>query len=387
MKEKICIIGQSGGPTAVINASLYYLVKEAKNAGFNKIYGMFYGIEGLLQEKIIRLDFLLDCGKLDKIVNRPSSFLGSCRFKLNSFKDKSNLICILEKLYITDMFYIGGNDSMDTILQLSLCAREFGSKINFIGIPKTIDNDLIGTYYCPGYLSACKYILTSLEEIYLDSNVYDDKSVTIVELMGRDTGWLAASASLLNTAEQKKVDLIYLPEIAFDLKYFIANIKKLLKNKKHLLVVVSEGIKDEFGNLYSLPQNECEDSFGHNTNTGCGNVLRKYIQKELSIKAKSIELGILQRCAGHIQSEVDIINTQKFAHKAIELSLDNESGVFVGSYIDDNSQLKLNKVDISLVANKTKKVPTDWIDSKNGQISEDYIKYINKIFTYKRLYD
>ena len=298
------IVGQSGGPTSVINSSLAGVFKTAKDRGANKIYGMCNGIKGLLDEKYVDLtDKLNSTMAIDLLKRTPSSALGSCRFKLPDVgKDKETyekIFKILDKLEIKYFFYIGGNDSMDTIDKLSKYAATIKSDIRFMGVPKTIDNDLAITDHTPGYGSAAKFIAATMKEIIRDGHVYDYPTISIVEIMGRNAGWLTAAAALAKSDDCEGVDLIYLPEKVFDIDHFLNKIKELSNSGKSIVVAVSEGIRVADGRfVFELADHvEFVDAFGHKQMSGTAKFLANKITAELGTKARAIELSTLQRCA------------------------------------------------------------------------------------------
>lgn len=383
MKERVCIIGQSGGPTVAINATLAGVIKAAKENGYTKVYGMIHGIEGFLENTITELDVLYEENRLEQLINTPAMYLGSCRFKLDTEDNhtKQAIIDMLISLHITDMFYIGGNDSMDTVYQLSMYATKNKYQINFIGIPKTIDNDLEGTYYTPGYPSACQYVGTTMLEISYDSKIYPEPSVTIVEIMGRDAGWLTASTALLN-AKEKLVDLIYLPEVVFNIDTFVQEVKKVMSTKHHVLIAVSEGIKDETGSYLAISKGGKLDAFGHYSRSGCAQYLKQYLSSKIDSKIKTIELNIMQRCSGHLSNKMDLENSICFGEAAVHFALKNATGIMVGAKVEDN-KIKFIDSKINLVANKVKPFPKEWIDEKNCQIRKAYLDYMIPIMGQK----
>ena len=304
------IYGQSGGPTAVINSSLAGAIEASKEAGVKKIYGMHYGIEGFLNEDIIDLrEHVKDAADISLLRRTPSAFLGSCRYKLPKIEGNEDvyekIFEILEKYDIQYFLYNGGNDSMDTVKMLSDYAQLHNKPQRFMGVPKTIDNDLPVTDHCPGYGSAAKYIATSLKEIITDSDCYGPyrTSVCIVEIMGRHAGWLTAAAALGGN----KPDLIYLPEVSFDPDDFIKRIKKLAETKSSITVAVSEGIKLEDGRFVCELGSSSDklDAFGHKQLSGVGTYLAALISDKTGIKARAIEFSTLQRCASHVVSRTD----------------------------------------------------------------------------------
>jgi len=323
---KKLIVGQSGGPTSVINASLAGVYYEAKKKGF-KVYGMLNGIEGLLQEHIIDLDeYFEDKNNLELLKRTPSSFLGTCRFKLGSIKEHEEtyekVFSILDKHSIDAFIYIGGNDSMDTVESLSDYAKDKKKKQNFIGVPKTIDNDLPITDHCPGFGSACKYIATTLREIIQDNNCYGNTkpTIAIVEIMGRHAGWLTAAASLAKDESSTGVDAIYLPEIPFNIDTFVEETKELLKKKSSIVIAVSEGIKTEDDQFICelTDSNLLVDSFGHKELSGCAEILSKLLKEKLNVKTRAITLSTLQRAAAHLASKTDLEESYRCGMKGAD---------------------------------------------------------------------
>ncbi|MGL5479507.1 MAG: 6-phosphofructokinase [Clostridium sp.] len=379
---KNCIIAQSGGPTSVINSSLCGVLEGNKFFKlYDKVYGGLNGIEGILNNSIVDLTNLNKL-QIEKIKHTPASFLGTCRYKMPSSKTSpmiyEKLISTLNKLDIKAVFYIGGNDSMDTVAKLSKYALENNYDIKFIGIPKTIDNDLFYMDHSPGFISACNYINTSIVETFLDFNSYDNDSIFILETMGRDTGWLAASTCICSYLGNPIVDLIYVPEVPFDSIDFITSVKSLLKTKHKVYIVVSEGIKDKNGNLISKFKYAENDPFGHIELGGVSNRL-KVLLTEAGVKAKirSLELSTLQRCAMHCVSEIDILESFKLGFESLKLSNENMNGFMVAlnrisSY---PYKTKIEKVEAYKVSNKTKYLPSNWINKENNNITTKAYDY------------
>lgn len=388
---KKIIVGQSGGPTSVINASLAGVYFGAKKKGYDKVYGMVNGIEGLLNEKIVDLDdYFQDKNNLELLKRTPSSFLGSCRFKLGSAeKNKENyekIFEILNKHEIDSLIYIGGNDSMDTVESLSDYAKINNKKTNFIGVPKTIDNDLPITDHCPGFGSACKYIATTLREVIQDNNCYGNTkpTVAIVEIMGRHAGWLTSAASLCKDDSCEGVDAIYLPEIPFDLDKFVEDTKKLLEKKSNIVIAVSEGIKtkdDQF--ICELSNsNLLVDSFGHKELAGCAKILCNTLKEKLNIKTRDITLSTLQRAASHLTSKTDLDEAYHCGIKGSELAFSGKSGQMVIMTRVNNNPYKIKYEvfnDIHKIANVEKKIPLEWIDAKNNYVKQELIDYLKPL--------
>ena len=381
---KNIIVGQSGGPTAVINSSVAGVYKKAKEIGIDKVYGMVYGIEGFLKENIIDLGEYLDKEENYELLKRtPSAFLGSCRYKLPKIDGNEEvyekIFSILEKYEIDALFYIGGNDSMDTIKMLSDYAKEHHKPQLFMGIPKTIDNDLPITDHCPGYGSAAKYIATSIKEIIRDNSSFDKtrQTICIVEIMGRHAGWLTAAAALAKGEDCEGVDAIYLPEIDFDLDNFLTNVKSLIKKKASIVIAVSEGLKtkdDKF--VCELGSEDRKvDAFGHKQLSGCAVTLANIIAKETGLKTRAIEFSTLQRAATHIASLTDINEAEMVGMKAVEEANNGKTGMMVIMKRSDNYQITTDTYDIHNIANVEKKVPLEWIDLDNNMMKEDFINY------------
>ncbi|MBQ3307912.1 MAG: 6-phosphofructokinase [Bacilli bacterium] len=388
---KKLIVGQSGGPTSVINASLAGVYYEAKKVGFDKVYGMVNGIEGLLQDRMIDLDdYFSDKNNLELLKRTPSSFLGSCRFKLGNMKDNEKnyekVFEILDKHGINSMIYIGGNDSMDTVESLSDYAILKKKKQNFIGVPKTIDNDLPITDHCPGFGSACKYIATTLREIIEDNNVYGNTkpTVAIVEIMGRHAGWLTSSAALAKDDTCEGVDAIYLPEIPFNVDTFVEETKELLKKKSNIVIAVSEGIKTEDDQFICElgDSNLLTDSFGHKELAGCAEILSKLLKEKLGVKTRSITLSTLQRAAAHLASKTDLDEAYHCGMKGAELAYKGESGkmIIMNRVSSDPYKIKYEVFDdIHKIANVEKKIPLEWIDVDNNNVKQELIDYLKPL--------
>ncbi len=381
---KNIIVGQSGGPTAVINSSVAGVYKKAKELGIDKVYGMVHGIEGFLKENIIDLGEYLDKDENYELLKRtPSAFLGSCRYKLPKIDGNEELyekiFNILEKYKIDALFYIGGNDSMDTIKMLSDYAKEHHKPQLFMGIPKTIDNDLPITDHCPGYGSAAKYIATSIKEIIRDNSSFDKtrQTICVVEIMGRHAGWLTAAAALAKGEDCEGVDAIYLPEIDFDLDEFLTNVKSLIKKKASVVIAVSEGLKTSDGKFVCELGDEDRkvDSFGHKQLSGCAVTLANIIAKETGLKTRAIEFSTLQRAATHLASLTDINEAEMVGMKAVEEANNGKTGMMVIMQRNDNYQITTDTYDIHNIANVEKKVPLEWIDLDNNMMKEDFINY------------
>ena len=385
MKKRNCIVGQSGGPTIAINASLAGIIHKAKNSNeFSNVYGMINGIKGLLEGRYIDLLEEFNTGdKINFLKQTPAMYLGSCRFKLPIYQEEievfTTLFSILEKLEITDFYYIGGNDSMDTVMKLDAYAKSINSDIHFIGIPKTIDNDLMGTDHTPGFGSAAKYVASSILEIVHDSLIYQLQSVTIVEIMGRNAGWLTAAAALARNEYNEAPDLIYLPEVTFNKEKFLEDIRNIFKEKRCVVIAVSEGIKDEHGNFLDDDSKYAKkDAFGHVLHSGTGKLLETLVFKEFQCKVRSIELNVLQRCAMHIGSKTDLNESFVVGQNAVEASLTGKTGQVMGFKRISNTPYTIEYIstDVNKVANLEQKIPTEWINKEGNNITEELYQYL-----------
>ena len=382
-----CIIAQSGGPTSVINSSVVGLVEaNFEHKFFNNVYAGLNGIEGILNENIINLSELTK-EELNLFKHTPSSGLGSCRYKLKDFNESDleykALINILNEFDITAFFYIGGNDSMDTTAKLNEYAKKNSIDIKFIGIPKTIDNDLMYTDHTPGFGSAAKFIATSTLETYLDSTVYTNNGIFILETMGRDTGWLAASASLACLNGKNVVDFIYLPETVFDEIKFIEDVKLKFNKQNHVFIVVSEGIRNKDGAFLSESFSSKErDKFGHAKLGGVSSYLKDIIIKNnITNRVKILELGVLQRCALHCSSKVDFEEASMVGKAALKCAINGLTGYMIGIKRANSSPYKSTTflVEAKEIANKIKYFPTNWINSEGNNITNEAINYLKPL--------
>lgn len=382
MIKKI-IVGQSGGPTAVINSSVAGVYKRAKEVGIEKVYGMVYGIEGFLHENIIDLDdYLNDEHNYELLKRTPSAFLGSCRFKMPKIEGNEEVyekvFEILDKNEIDALFYIGGNDSMDTIKMLSEYAKNNNKRQLFMGIPKTIDNDLPITDHCPGYGSAAKYIATSVKEIIRDNESFGKgrQTVCIIEIMGRHAGWLTAAAALVKGEDSNGVDAIYLPEVPFNLEKFMDNVKDLIEKKSSVVIAVSEGIQTEDGKFVCELESDDKkvDAFGHKQLSGCATTLSNIIAKETGVKTRAVELSTLQRAATHLASLTDINDAEMVGMAGVDAIMDGKTGLMV-IIKRENDVDTTDLYDIREIANVEKKIPQEWIDAENNTLTEEFIKY------------
>ncbi len=405
MLKKNAIVGQSGGPTGVINASLYGIIQEgiARDSQIGTVYGMIHGIEGFLEGWYMDLKAELSKEEQDRLRLTPAAYLGSCRYKLpeDLTADVYPLLFTkLEELNIGYFFYIGGNDSMDTVSKLSHYGRQIDSPIRFVGIPKTIDNDLILTDHTPGFGSAAKYVATTVREIVLDSSVYRQKSITIIELMGRHAGWLTAASVLARFEKGDNPALIYLPERPFSLEQFACDVEREFKKRRSVVVCVSEGIQDlegrflcEYGEeklaacigkeTSAVKDKQKEeallDNFGHKMLTGCGKILERFARKRFGVKVRSIELNVSQRCSGMLASMTDIEEAQKAGQMGVTYALDGENGVMVAFVRSSNKEvyeLDFSPVDVDQICNQEKTVPLSWISQDGNDITDGYVNYV-----------
>ena len=384
------IVGQSGGPTAAINSSLAGVYRTAKDRGAKKVYGMLHGIQGLLKERYIDLsEHITNELDVELLKRTPAAYLGSCRYKLPEIHENRDvyekIFEILNKLEIEAFIYIGGNDSMDTIKKLSDYAIVTGQPTRFVGCPKTIDNDLALTDHTPGYGSAAKYIGTSVKEIIRDGFCleYEKGVVTIVEIMGRNAGWLTGAAALAKGEDCPGPDLIYLPELAFYLEKFSTKIKKLMEKKMSVVVAVSEGIKLEDGRYV------CElgtgvdfvDAFGHKQLTGTASYLANFVAGEVGCKTRAIELSTLQRAASHLASRVDILEAYPVGGAAVKAADEGDSGkmVVIERFSDDPYQSGTEVKDVHKIANGEKLVPRNWVNQEGTYVTEEFITYVKPL--------
>lgn len=382
--KKNCIVAQSGGPTAAINASLAGVVDAAVSSGsFETVYGSLHGIEGILQSEYLDLSSFVKSHpeNLTLLKQTPAMYLGSCRFKLPDVSKDPELYARIfqtfESMEIGAFFYIGGNDSMDTVLKLSHYATLIGSDIRVLGIPKTIDNDLCATDHTPGFGSAAKYIATTLLEVAYDTFIYQPKSVTIVEIMGRDAGWLTASAVLARKEDQPAPHLIYLPETAFSTTQFVLDVKKAIATYSNVIIAVSEGIRDDQGNYISASGSTL-DNFGHVQLNGAGKTLEGIVKQELGVKVRSVEISVLQRCAEHLASATDLDESFSSGAKAVELAIAGKTGQMVTMLRSELEPytIEYSSADIGEIANQAKSVPTEWITPEGNDVTQDMIDYL-----------
>ena len=376
------VVGQSGGPTAAINATLAGVIRgaiEAKNTGtIDNLFGMRNGIEGFLDERMVNLtDIFQNDEDIRALELTPAAALGSCRKKMKSPKDDpetyERLVEIFKKYNIRYFFYIGGNDSMDTVLKLSQYAADHDYEMRVVGVPKTIDNDLMVTDHTPGFGSAAKYVAITMKEILRDVSVYTTKAVTIVEIMGRDAGWLTASAALADP------DLIYLPEVAFDPEAFLESIKEIQKDHPAVLVAVSEGIRFADGRYVGEGLGGRKvDAFGHVALSGAGRVLEDLVKEKIGCKVRSIELNLPQRCAAHVASKTDIDESVSVGSAAVKAAIEGKTAVMmtINRGAGEEYTSYFDSADIAGIANGVKQVPREYITPDGNQITDECKKYL-----------
>ena len=376
-----CVIGQSGGPTSVINSSVLGALETAlDNPSITRVFGMAHGIKGLLNDELYDID-KEDRDELALLRYTPSSALGSCRYKLADpdvdDTDYKRILEIFKKYDIRYFFYNGGNDSMDTCNKVSKYMMKSGYECRVMGIPKTIDNDLFGTDHCPGFASAAKYIATSCMEIYQDARVYDTGMVCIVEIMGRHAGWLAGAAGLA-TAMGAGPDLVYLPETDFDMQKFLADVKRIYDEKGNCLVAVSEGIHYADGSFVSEAKTSATDGFGHAQLGGLAAMLADKVKSELGVKVRGIELSLLQRCAAHCASKTDVDESYMAGKAAVENAVAGKTDFMPGFKCTrgaDGYKCEIELLPLSQVANTEKKVPREWINAEGNGVTQEFIDY------------
>lgn len=383
MSKKNLIVGQSGGPTAVINSSLYGVVSEAlaHPEEIEHVYGMVNGIEGFLNGTTLEFTEALPGEKLEMLKNTPGAYLGSCRYKLPESLDDEvypKLFAKFEEMNIGYFFYIGGNDSMDTVSKLSRYAEKVGSDIIVLGEPKTVDNDLVLTDHTPGFGSAARYVATTVREITIDANVYEKKSVTIIEIMGRHAGWLTAASVLARKYVGDNPLLIYLPEVAFDENEFLAKVEAAFEKNCNVIVCVSEGIHDKEGTfICEYDSSVGVDNFGHKMLAGCGKYLENLVRSKLGVKARSVELNVSQRCSSTMMSAADQQEAVMAGKFGVQAALKGETGKMISFVRESNAPYKLvcGLEDVNEICNKEKGVPLEWITEGGSDIGPEFVEY------------
>ena len=385
---KNVIVGQSGGPTAVINSSLLGVFKTAKDRGADKVYGMVHGIKGLLDRDIVDMSTQIKNDlDMDLLKRTPSSFLGSCRYKLPPVEGNESvyerIFATLKELDIFAFFYIGGNDSMDTIAKLSAYGAKICSPVRFMGCPKTIDNDLAITDHTPGYGSAAKYIAATTKEIIRDGLVYDYPVVSVIEVMGRNAGWLTAAAALAKGEDCEGVDMIFLPERVFDVDKFLRKTGDMLRQNRSLVIAVSEGVKVADGRYVCELADHVDyvDAFGHKQLAGTARYLAGKVAEKYGVKTRAIELSSLQRCAAHITSRIDVTEAFNSAGAAVKAAFEGKTGMVacLKRVSEDPYMCITELAEVDKIANVEKKVPDNWIDEEGTGVMPELIHYIRPL--------
>lgn len=378
-----CLVAQSGGPTVAINSSLAGVIQGAIDSRqFDRVYGSLNGVQGLLNGKLMDLSQKTEEIPMfiELLKKSPSMYLGSCRYQLPDYTDDDAPYAFIfnkfKQFDIGAFFYIGGNDSMDTVAKLSAYAKQINNPIKIIGIPKTIDNDLCVTDHTPGYGSAAKYIASTLLEIGHDTSIYPINSVTIVEIMGRDAGWLTGTSALARNEYNSAPHLIYLPEVPFHETEFIEDVKSALKKYNNIVIAVSEGIKDESGRYISATS-AVEDTFGHSQLSGTGKCLEYIIKQNLQVKVRSVEINILQRSAAHLSSVTDIGEAFRLGMHAVKTAIEGKTGIMVTAVRRTNNPyvVDMGETDVKNVAGLIKHVPREWINERGNDVTQDFIDY------------
>lgn len=379
-------VAQSGGPTAAINASLAGVFRRAAQLPvIGKIYGSINGIEGMINGELTPLDSILTSeNDVELLKKTPSTVLGSCRYKLAAYDPEDsvteseymNIINTFEEYNIKAFFYIGGNDSMDTVMKLDRYCKAVGKDVKIIGVPKTIDNDLPETDHTPGFGSAAKYVATTLQEIIRDSRVYSIQSITIVEIMGRNAGWLTASSCVLRANGEPAPHLIYVPEAfpdGFDTEKFLEDVGAMMKRYRAVIIAVSEGIVPTDREY----EKTGADAFGHTDNSGVAKYLERRCAERFGCKVRSIELNVMQRCSSHIASLTDINEAELIGREAVDCAMDGNSGRMMGFRRISNEPYRVEIVsfDVAQAANKEKYLPENWISPSRSDVTTDALNY------------
>ena len=389
MMKKNLLVGQSGGPTAAINATLAGVLSQAQiSEQIDIVYGAFNGIEGVMQETFVNLtEKIPNTDAIHLLRQTPSAALGSCRYKLKDYnvckEEYQKILDVFRKYNIGYFVYIGGNDSMDTVMKLSQYFKQEGiSDIFIMGAPKTIDNDLMGTDHCPGFGSAAKYIATTFAELVCDTNAYMQKSVTVVEVMGRNAGWLTASSALARLSGGKGPDLIYLCERPFSCEQFLVDVRNKLEKQSSVLIAVSEGIHDENG-VYISEQTQSGqvDNFGHKYIAGAARSLEEMIRNEIGCKVRSIELNLMQRAAGHIASQTDLEESYMLGSKAVTAMLEGKTGEMsaIRRLPTNDYKIETFSIPIEQIANHEKKIPLSWITEAGNDVTPELMNYLTPL--------
>ncbi|MCF0131459.1 MAG: 6-phosphofructokinase [Pseudobutyrivibrio sp.] len=380
MAIKTILVAQSGGPTAAINSSLAGVINAGIKNGLN-VLGSVHGILGVIDNTILNINELnqKENNFIKKLQITPAMYLGSCRYKLSE-NDYPAIFKRFEELSVDAFIYIGGNDSMDTVVKLSKYGESIHSPIRVIGVPKTVDNDLCGIDHSPGFGSAAKFVATNVRQMAYDVSIYPVKSVTIVEIMGRDAGWLTASSVLARTGSITMPQLIYLPERAFNTESFLNDVKSALEKEDHIMICISEGIHDAAGNYISATESK-EDTFGHSMLNGAGKYLENLISARLGVKVRSVELNIPQRCSTHLASKVDLEEGFTLGSNAVELACAGETGLIpVLTRVSDNPySVTYSNVKADTIANNAREVPQEWINEAGNNVTDDMITYLKPL--------
>ena len=386
MNQSNCMVAQSGGPTVAINASLAGVINGVMRSGkYDTCYGSINGILGILNENYLNLTEMIDDEeKLERLKVTPAMYLGSCRHKLPNYKDDDSPYVFIfnqfAKLNIKAFCEIGGDGSMDTVLKLSDYAAKINSDIRIIGIPKTIDNDLCVIDHTPGFGSAAKYIASTMLEVAHDTFIYAVKSVTIVEIMGRDAGWLTASSALARNEYNTAPHLIYLPEVAFDKEQFLNDIREKLKTLNNVIVAVSEGIRDENGD-YITASKAVADQFGHQQLSGAGKALEFLVKENIGVKVRSVEVNVLQRCAAHMASATDLNESFTLGNTAVSLAEEGITASMVTLERASNTpyEVRYDHAPIAGIANEAKSIPREWINETGNDITPALYEYLKPL--------
>lgn len=378
MRKGNFAVAQSGGPTAAINATLLGVIEYALENNC-KIYGAVHGIKGVLENNFLELNGIFENNENKKLLkNTPGAYLGSCRIKLPDI-DLDNeayekIFDTFESKNITKFIYIGGNDSMDTVNKLSEYAEKYNKNVSITGAPKTIDNDLAGTDHCPGFGSAARFVASAVKEIARDSGVYFEKSITIIEIMGRNAGWLTAASALARCEGSTAPHLIYLPEKPVSRKKIIEDVRSC--TEQNIIIAVSEGLKDENNDYYSAEATAAHDIFGHAQLAGCAKVLEELLKKEFGYKMRSVELNVLQRCSGHFTSLTDLNESEEIGKRAAQCADNGKSGIVMGfKRIKDDYECEITENKVCEVANKEKLVPDEFINENLNDVTDKFVKY------------
>lgn len=370
-------VAQSGGPTAAINASLCGVIEEALERGI-KLYGIEHGIKGIFEgETVLLNDIFENSQNRELLKTTPAAFLGSCRYKLPEPDERNDvyeeIFNYFEEKDITSLIYIGGNDSMDTVSKLAAYAEKFGKDLKAVGVPKTIDNDLAGTDHTPGFGSAAKYVAATVKEIARDSAVYLEKSVTVVEIMGRNAGWLTAASVLARCETSCAPHLIYLPEVPVSREKILSDIEKC--GERNIIIAVSEGIKDESGKYFCESEASAHDIFGHAQLAGVAGVIAKLVKDRFGYKTRGIELNVPQRCGGHFVSLTDLKEAHEIGKSAAAAAADGKSGIVMGFKRTGDYMTEIIENDVNTVANVERKLPAEFIAESGCDVTAEFIKY------------